>query len=319
METIIDPICPKVLVKELQNATFIRKTNKANNIIYTTDAHQSPMLMQEIGRLREISFRQGGGGSGKCVDIDDKDRADGYKQLIVWNPDKDEIIGAYRYIMGRDVKLRKDGQPNMAMEHIFRFSEEFISDYLPYTLELGRAFIQPKYQSIAGGIKSLFSLDNLWDGIGAIVAKNHDLKYLIGKVTIYSQTPAIARHAIIHYMSYYFENKENLLIPKCREIVPPEHIAEFESNLCGNDYKKDFKWLNAFVKKHNSSIPPLFHAYIALSDTLCSFGTVFDPTFGNIYDTGIKLTLSDVYNIKKERYIGSYIEEIGADTKRNFV
>ncbi len=313
MKNIIEPISVHLIEKELEKANFIRHTRKAQNKIYITDAHSSPNIMREIGRLREIAFRDSGGGSGNEVDIDSKDTSAGYKQLIVWSADEREIIGGYRYIMGQDVKFNSEGQPIMAMAHIFNFPPTFINDYLPNTLELGRAFIQPKYQSPSGGIKSIYSLDNLWDGIGAIVALNPHLKYLIGKVTIYSQTPEIARNAIIHYMNYYFEKNSDLLIPKKREIITTEQCQIYQQYMCLDDFKKDIKNISSFVKKHGSIIPPLFQAYIDLSDTLTSFGTVFDPDFGKIYDTGIMLTLDDIYKEKKERYIDTYLKEIAAN------
>ncbi len=321
MKEIIAPVNPELIEKELAGERFLRHTNKADNRIYVVTAHDAPHTMREIGRLREMAFRQGGGGSGNEMDTDRFDFMDEpYRQLIVWNPDGREIIGGYRFIEGRDASLRPDGQPDIASEHIFRFSETFMHDYLPCTLELGRAFVQPKYQSIKGGIKSLFALDNLWDGIGALVAQRPHVKYLFGKVTIYSKTDPEARKAMIFYLNHFFRDRQGLLIPKKEETVTGTDTARLLS-LMGADssYKKGFTWLNSYVRERGDCIPPLIHAYIELSPSMTTFGTVFDPDFGDIYDTGLMITLSDVYQIKKERYIETYLRNSACNTPRNFV
>ena len=207
----------------------------------------------------------------------------------------------------------------MALCHIFNISEKFKSDYLPFTLELGRAFVQPKYQSTQGGLKSLFALDNLWDGIGAILAEAPETQYLIGKVTIYSTTDVEARKAMIYYLDKYFSDKENLIIPKKKEITTEEDRVKFDKIFVGNDYKEDFKKLKEFVQSRKECIPPLIHSYLDLSSTLVTFGTVFDPDFGDIYDTGMMITIKDIKSIKKERYIETYIKNNVCKAIRNFV
>ena len=320
MQDIISPIDPALIEKELTAETFVRKTNKANNTVHIIRANKAPNTMREIGRLRELSFRLGGGGSGNEIDIDRFDTMDfPYGQLIVWNPDAREIIGGYRYRFGPNAQILSDGQPDMATGHIFIMSDHFIKDYLPYTLEMGRAFVQPKYQSTEGGIKSLFALDNLWDGIGALVANIPKLKYLIGKVTIYSETDEKARKAMIYYYNTYFGDKEQLLIPRKPETFTDEDIVWLNNIFIGKDYKDDFKNLNQFVRSLNECVPPLLHAYLDLSPTMKTFGTVFDPDFGDIYDTGVMITLDDVYQIKKDRYIATYLKNNECNASRNFV
>lgn len=320
MQPIIPPVNPSLIENELDENHFVRQTNKAGNKVYIFRANEAPNTMREVARLRELSFRQGGGGSGNEMDIDRFDTMDfPYGQLIVWNPDEREIIGGYRYRYGKNAKLLPDGQPDMAIGHIFVQSDKFIKEYLPYTLEMGRAFVQPKYQSIKGGIKSLYALDNLWDGIGALVASIPDLKYLIGKVTIYSTTKTQARKAMIYYFNHYFCDKQQLLIPRQPEIFTDDDLQWLTSIIQGDDYKTDFKNLNRFVRSLGECIPPLLHAYLDLSPTLCTFGTVFDSDFGDIYDTGLMITLNDVYQIKKERYIASYLKNNLCNSSRNFV
>jgi len=305
MVSIIKPIDKDLIQSELCDK-LLKKTKKASNEIYVVDAHKSPNVMNEIGRLREMSFRNSGGGSGKGLDTDEFDfLPQPYEQLIVWNPEEKEIVGGYRFLHGIKAEI-KNGVPKMSMEHIFDFSQKFINDYLPRTIELGRAFIQPKYQSIKGGFKSLFALDNLWDGIGAMISLYPDTQYLTGKVTIYPQMNEKARSAIIFYLAKYFPDKEGLFSPKNLQIIPKNYVQKFKKIFTGNDLKENFKILNSFVKQKNEHIPPLIRAYIDLSDSMRTFGTCFDADFGNIYDTGIMITIDEIHEDKKKRYLENY-------------
>lgn len=309
MKDIIEPIDVSLIKQELTPDRFLRTTNKAHNEIYVVNGHNSPHTMREIGRLRELSFRTGGGGSGEEVDIDEFDFMDKpYSQLIVWNPDADEIIGGYRFFQCRHATFNANGQPHIAMEHLFDFSDSFITDYLPYTMEMARAFVQPKYQSSQMGLKSLFALDNLWDGIGALIAISSDIKYLMGKVTIYPQVHDEARWAIIYFLDKYFGNRNQLIIAKEPLCVPDNIKLELDGYFSEADYKDNFRLLNSYVKAHNESIPPLIHAYIELSSSMQTFGTGFDADFGNIYDTGMMITFDDIYDAKRKRYVETFIQ-----------
>jgi hypothetical protein len=305
MIEIIYPI-DKTLIQSELSGKLIGITKRANNEIYIVNAHSSPNVMREIGRLREVSFRNSGGGSGKSYDTDEFDfLPQPFEQLIVYNPDEMEIIGGYRFLHGSKVEF-KNGVPQVPMEHIFDFSEKFISKFIPNTIELGRAFIQPKYQSIRGGFKSLFALDNLWDGIGTMISLHPDTQYLIGKVTIYPQMNEKARMALIFYLQKFFPDHENLFLPKKPEIIPKSYRQKFEKMFYGENLKENFKILNAFVKKKGENIPPLIRAYIDLSASMRTFGTCIDRQFGNIHDTGIMITIDDIYEDKKKRYLGNY-------------
>ena len=149
-------------------------------------SHDSPNLMREVGRLREIAFRHYGGGTGLEADIDRYDVMKiPYKQLIVWDPENEEILGGYRFIYGSDVEFDEHGKPKLATAHLLEFSQEFIEDFLPYTVELGRSFVSLEYQSTLMGRKGIFALDNLWDGLGALTVIDPEIKYFFGKVTMY--------------------------------------------------------------------------------------------------------------------------------------
>ena len=130
MEDVIAPISKELLKAELTEEKRLRMTNRSHNQIYIITAQDSPNTMKEIGRLREIAFRAAGGGTGKSMDIDEYDIMDNpYKQLIVWNPEAEEILGGYRYILGTDVRFDEHGAPILATAHMFNFSDKFSSPY----------------------------------------------------------------------------------------------------------------------------------------------------------------------------------------------
>jgi hypothetical protein len=309
MKPIIPPIDREILKKELSEDRFLRPTNKAHNEIYVITAHNAPNVMLEIGRLRELSFRTGGGGTGEEIDTDEYDYMEKpYSQLIVWDPIALEIIGGYRYLPGRDVDFDEDGQPKFVMSHLFFFTDKFIKDYLPYTVELGRAFVQPDYQTSKMGTKSLFALDNLWDGLGALTHTVEDARYFIGKVTIYEHYPLLARELIYEYMYRYFPDPDKMILPKSPIHVREETIQMAKELYVGNDSSSDYKSLQKEIRKEGETIPPMFNAYIGLSDTMRFFGSIFDPSFGNVYETGIMVTMADLLETKRKRYIDSYVE-----------
>lgn len=146
MEEIIAPISKEILKAELSEDKRLRFTNKSHNEIYVITYQDSPNVMKEIGRLREIAFRAAGGGTGKAMDIDEYDVMENpYKQLVVWNPEAEEILGGYRYLLGDEVQFDEHGKPVLATAHMFNFSEVFLKEYLPYTVELGRSFVTLEY------------------------------------------------------------------------------------------------------------------------------------------------------------------------------
>ena len=309
MKPIIPAIAKEVLKSELTPSKFLRPTNKAHNEIYVITAHDSPNVMLEIGRLREISFRTGGGGTGEEIDTDEYDYMEKpYYQLIVWDPIAEEIIGGYRFLPGSEVDFEENGQPKFVMSHLFTFSDKFIKEYIPYTIELGRAFVQPDYQTSKMGMKSLFALDNLWDGLGALIHTVKDARYFIGKVTIYEDYPITARELIYEYMVRYFPDHEKLIVP-----IKPVHISRNSKLIAKRiftdiDSSNDYKALQKAVRTEGETIPPLFNAYIGLTHTMRFFGSIFDPDFGSVYETGIMITMADLLDTKQKRYIEPYIE-----------
>jgi hypothetical protein len=306
MKEIIPAVKKDVLVSELTHDKFVRKTNNGNNIIYCITHLDSPNVLREIGRLRELTFRAAGGGTGKELDIDEFDiSATPYKQLIVWNPSEQEIVGGYRYICCKDA-VNADGEISLATTELLEFSERFKKEFLPFTIELGRSFIQPKYQPGSTNRKGLFSLDNLWDGLGAITVDNPAIRYLYGKVTMYTHYNVLARDMILTFMSYYFPDKDKLVWPY-HPIFVKNDMTAFVKSLAGLNYKDGHHLLNSQVRALDENIPPLINSYMNLSATMRTFGTSINTHFGNVEETGILVTIADIYPSKKERHISSYM------------
>ena len=308
-QEIIQPVDKHLLKAELTRERQLRMTNKSHNEIYVITAHQAPNVMREIGRLREIAFREAGGGTGKEVDIDEFDTCENcYKQLIVWNPEAEEIIGGYRYLCGTDWELDDNGQPILATSHMFHFSKKFLDEYMPRTIELGRSFVSLPYQSSRMGAKSLFALDNLWDGLGALTVIKPNVKYFFGKMTMYPSYVRKGRDMILYFLKKHFDDKENLIIPmKPLKIETDER--ELQALFCEDNFKKDYRILNAEVRKLGFNIPPLVNAYMSLSPTMKLFGTAINYGFGDVEETGILIAVDEILEEKRIRHIDSYIRE----------
>ena len=132
IEPIISPIPVDVLKSELTEDKRLRFTNRSGNEIYIVTWQNAPNVLKEIGRLREIVFRAAGGGTGKSMDLDEFDTCENpYKQLIVWDPEEEVIVGGYRYILGKDVQVDDNGQPVLSTSHLFHFSQRFMDEYMP--------------------------------------------------------------------------------------------------------------------------------------------------------------------------------------------
>lgn len=307
MEQIIEPISRDLIKSELSKDKLLRKTNKANNEIYVVSFHNSPNTLLEIGRLREIAFRDAGGGTGKSYDLDEYDTMRvPYKQLIVWDKEAEEILGGYRFIAGSDVELDENNQPLLATAHLFDFSENFIKNYLPYTFELGRSFVSLGYQSSKAGSKGLYALDNLWDGLGALIVADPTMKYFFGKVTMYNSYDTTARDMILFFLNKYFPDKDKLVTPKAPLLINADR-KYLEQLFNEHTFKRDYKILNTEVRKLGYNIPPLVNAYMSLSPQMKVFGTAINDDFGDVEETGILINKDEILEEKKKRHIESYL------------
>jgi hypothetical protein len=303
MEDIIAPVDKALLKAELTKERFVRMTRKGENEIYIVDQFNAPNVLQEIGRLREVTFRASGGGTGLPVDLDEYDTNERcYQQLIVWSPEDEEIVGGYRFIKCIDAIHPQTGEIHLSTTHYFDFTERFVKDYLPYTIELGRSWVQPNFQPTVNPRKGLFALDNIWDGLGALVVYNPEIKYFFGKVTMYPTYNTASRDFLLHFMHHYFPDKDHLMKPY-HPLVQNYDKAYVEGQLKGLDFKDGFKVLNSAVKEHGEFIPPLVNIYMNLSPTMKTFGTAVNPEFGNVEETAILVTIPDIYPDKKERHM----------------
>lgn len=307
MEDIIAPIDKEILKSELTKDKRLRFTNKSNNEIYIVTWKDSPNVLKEIGRLREIAFREAGGGTGKSLDLDEYDLMENpYKQLIVWNPDAEEILGGYRYLFGDEVDFDEQGHPVLATSHMFNFSEKFLKDYLPYTVELGRSFVTVEYQSSRAGSKGLFALDNLWDGLGALTVINPKMKYFFGKMTMYPSYSRYGRDMILYFLNKHFCDHDELITPMQPLEIEADTI-ELGKLFCCETFKEDYKILNSEVRKLGYNIPPLVNAYMSLSPTMRMFGTAINYEFGDVEETGILIAVDEILEEKRIRHIESFV------------
>lgn len=308
MKPIIEKVDRELLLAELTPDKFLRRTNKGDNEIYVVDAKNAPAIMREIGRLREIAFRDAGGGTGLDCDIDEFDTMEvPCRQMIVWSPETREIIGGYRFILGEDIRM-KDGKPNIATSHLFNFSDTFIKDYLPSTIELGRSFVVIDYQNTRERSKSVYALDNLWDGLGALTLIYPQIKHLFGKVTMYPSYDRTSRDLILGFMLKYFPDPQRLAWP-IEPLVSEAAGEQVQSVFTGGDYREDFRILNREVRKRSTRIPPLVNAYMSLSSSMKMLGTAINHEFGEVEETGIFFNISEIFEDKKERHIDTFIKE----------
>jgi hypothetical protein len=312
MEPIIPPLDRALLEEELAEAHFVRNTNNGHNKIFLFTAHSSPHLMQEVGRLREDTFRDAGGGTGKSVDIDEYDLADKpFTQLIVWDPIEKDIVGGYRFLHGKNIPCDKNGALNSATAELFNYSDHFIRDYLPVSIELGRSFVQPEYQPTINFKKGMYSLDNLWDGLGAMIIDNPDVEYFFGKMTMYPDYNRVARDIILYFLRTYFPDPEKLMTPRIP--VLSETDEEYIRGLfTGADYTENYKILVHQIRNHSEHIPPLVNAYMNLSPTMNTFGTAINHEFGEVEETGIMIKIPDIYPRKKERHLMTYMRRFSS-------
>ena len=308
MKKIIPPVDRALLKAELTEKRHLRQTNRANNELFVVGP-ECPNVLREIGRLREIAFRNDGGGTGEPLDIDkfDTDPAYGYRQLVLWDSEAEEIIGGYRFCLCDEAVFDRFGQPLLTSSHMFEFSKRFLRDYLPYTIELGRSFVSVEYQSSKNGSKSLYALDNLFDGVFALgVLYKKRAKYFFGKMTIYPHYPVEAREMVMYFLNKYFGRGGRLI--RIRKKVRVRNPRRFHKLFPHNNFKEDYKVLKAEVSKLGVNIPPLVNTYMNMSPSLIYLGTGINDEFANVYDSGMLVDFKDIYPEKMERHVNSFLK-----------
>ena len=236
---------------------------------------------------------------------------DAYRQLIVWSPEDEQILGGYRFLCCSDVKFDKTGKPVLATSHLFNFSDKFNKEYLPYTVELGRSFVTLEYQSTrSGSAKGLFVLDNLWDGLGALSVVDPSLQYYFGKVTMYNTYNSEARNMILYFLNMHFPDPEKLITPAC-PLETDTDLKKMQELFKYDNFKDNYKVLNQEVRKFGINVPPLVNAYMSLSPKMRVFGTAINHEFGEVEETGILIAIDEILEDKKKRHIETYLNEEG--------
>jgi len=298
MKQVIDTIDKFLLTQELTADKFIRHTNKGGNEIYSFSFHDSPHLMLEVARLREVSFRAAGGGTGGMLDIDAYDTGNiPYRQLIIWNPREQEIAGGYRYFLGYQKVNDTQGKITLVTNTLFYFSEQFTRNYLPYSIELGCAFVQPVYQSAELGTNSIYVLDNLWESLCALEEIYPNVLYFFGKVTTNRNFNPLARNIILRFLQTYFPDDQNLFEP-----VNPLKIDletdELKNLFLGINYDEDYRFLVQKLRHLGENLPPLVRAYINLSPNMKVLGTSVNHNFGDVDETAILISMNGIHHNK---------------------
>ena len=303
---LIEPVSRKLLREELTTDRLVRPTRIGSNEVYIFTALKAPNLMQEVGRLRELTFRVAGAGFGTAVDIDHFD-TDEYpcRQLIVWDPVAYEIIGGYRFNIFHKFKGKPLRDIPLANKSLYSISKTFTFEYIPYLVELARAFIQPKYQPKFAGRKAAFSLDNIWDGLGALVVKYPFIRYFFGRLTFFSNYDPTVRDLAFYFFAKHLQGNPALLSAK-KPFEFPTLLNDLEKVIGGSSIKDDFTKLNQAAKNHGTTIPPLVKSYFNVSGTLRVFEPVFDSYFASSYAAAILVTIADVYPAFVKRYITPY-------------
>lgn len=288
---IIHPIDKKILLEEIKKCETLYQTDDGKKVIIT-DFLTTPNLITEIARLREITFRLVGEGTGNKKDTDKYDKY--YKHIILWDNNELEIIGSYRIGIGKDIyeKYSIDG---FYTSTLFSYSNEFL-EFLPYSVELGRSFIQKKYWNS-------FALEYLWRGMGCYFAKSQDIRYLFGVVSISNMYPDDAKKLLVYYYKKWY-GKE-LGVNSNNPFILSEKDNHYLSEIFNSeDIKKDYLTLKQTLKNYGVSIPTLYKNYVELCYKegvhFLNFG--IDEDFGNCIDGFIMLDLHYITEDKKKRY-----------------
>lgn len=318
MKPVIEPVSLELIKAELTPARKLIDTNKGGNELYVVSWQDSPNVVREIGRLREVTFRQAGASSGLEMDLDEFDTMEKpYRQLVVWDPDAEAIIGGYRFILGPDVQFTEDGQPKLASAHMFHFSESFIKNYLPHTMELGRSFVAPDYQSSKAGAKAIFAMDNLWDGIASVILSHPSIIHMFGKMTFYPSYDKTAFDLIMHFLWKHFEDKEEL-VRAYDPVLGHTDPRLMDMILTKDDFKPDFRCLKGAVGQLGTQIPPLVNSYMNTSESMKMFGTAVNHEFGEAIETAIMINFNEIRADKIERHVLSFENGYFARLKERF-
>lgn len=289
---IAHPVSKIDLYNELKKSPLLGQTNDGKKI-YLYDYVEDSIVLKELGRLREISFRKVGEGVNKKRDIDKYDVY--YQHIILYDKNELEIVGAYR-IGNSDMIFKEFGTKGFYSNTLFQFNDEFMF-YLQNSIELGRSFVQPKYWGTR-------ALDYLWYGIGAYVKANPNIKYMFGPVSISGAFPAIAKDMLVFYYNYYYSSEKNLVEART-PFSYSSHIHDIKEFFTLEDKKRDFKSLKIALSNIGVNIPTLYKQYseLTLDDGVKFLDFNVDKNFGDCIDSFILVEIDKIKDSMKQRYM----------------
>jgi len=295
-KNVIHPVDRKLIKRELSDSQILGKTKDDKKIILA-EYENSPNVLKEIARLREITFRKVGEGTGKKRDIDDFDKY--YKHLVVWDEEELEIVGSYRIGIGKDIFLSK-GINGFYTSTLFNFSNRFETEVVKDSIELGRSFVQRKYWNSN-------ALNYLWQGIGAFISNNDWVQYLFGGVSISNNYSESAKNSIVYYFQKWFGDYDELAESKNKFMLSNKSADDLSKIFTSNNYKDDYKILKNILKPTGFTVPVLYKHYSELCNDngvkFLDFGV--DPDFENCVDGLILVDVHKIKDEKRERFINS--------------
>jgi putative hemolysin len=293
-KSIAHPESRQALKKELSNGELLGQTRDGKQILLM-NWEPGSALMREIGRLRELSFRKVGEGTGKRRDTDNYDLY--YRHLVLWDEAELEVVGSYR-IGEVGVILVNQGGEGLYTHSLFKFSKNF-DRYARQSIELGRSFVQPRYWGTR-------ALDYLWQGVGAYLRHHPEIGYMYGPVSISAHYPKPARDLMVDFFKRYFVTKEDLGHAKVPYEISQSTWDEFGQVFSGDDYDADLQELKNQLALFDLTIPTLFKQYTDLCESggvrFLDFG--IDPEFAGCTDGMILVEIARVKASKRKRYMG---------------
>ena len=295
-KAIAHPEDRRSIKKELKFSQLLGETKDGKKIYLYSSSNNNSIIINEIGRLREISFRKVGEGLNKKRDIDKYDRY--YKHIILWDNEDLEIVGAYRIAECAQI-VQKFGINALYTTTLFNYNEKFMH-YLPESIELGRSFVQPKYWGSR-------ALDYLWYGIGAYLRNNPQIKYMYGPVSLSERYSKVAKDMILYFYDKNFKDEHNLVEAKIPYNFKTDEmlIKNLHEELNSKQYKENFKTLKKALSSINANVPTLYKQYADLCEEggikFCAYN--IDHDFSSCIDSFIVVDIAKIKNSQKKRYI----------------
>lgn len=292
-KNVIHPVSARQLRFQIYNNEFIGQTTDGKKI-FLVEYEKSKDIIREIARLRELTFRKVGEGTGTKKDSDKFDKY--YKHIVLWDDNQLEIVGSYRLANGKSV-LTELNTDAFYTSTLFKFNNNFIP-LLFNAVELGRSFVQSKYWNS-------FALDYLWQGIGRYLSINQHIRYLFGPVSLSNNYSSEAKDMIVFFFSKWFPPKRNYITSINPFELSKNSVEKLNQIFNGDDYQKELVILKNLLDNHGFTIPVLYKQYadLCLPGGVQFLGFNIDSNFGNCVDALILVDLYYLKENKKRRYL----------------